>query len=87
MGVTTSTPKGPLFRQDPPANDPDPPRPDDRFEPVDWPYRILSRNGRVLGSVGTLQEAIDCYNRWAQAWAIVLGAYIVFQRDGRGGAS
>lgn len=78
MGVATSTrPKGPLFRPD---HDPDQPQPDDRFEPVDWPYRILSRTCRVLGTVGTLHEALDCYNRWAQASAIVLGNYVVCER-------
>ena len=53
---------------------------DDRFIPVNWPYRILSANGRVLGDAATLHEALDRFDAWAQASAIVLGAYIVHQR-------
>jgi hypothetical protein len=60
----------------------DPIRPDDRFIPADIPYRILCGTGRVLGTVGTLQEAMECYNRWSQATAVVLGNSGVCQRTG-----
>lgn len=54
--------------------------PDDVMQPVNWPYRLLSINGRVLGDAATLHEALDKFNAWAQASAIVLGSYVVHQR-------
>jgi hypothetical protein len=56
--------------------------PDERVTVPNFPYRILCATGRVLGTVATLQEAIDAYNGWAQATAIVLGNYVVHQRKG-----
>jgi hypothetical protein len=57
--------------------------PTDRFEPTgEWYYRILAITGRVLGDAATLHEALDKFNAWAQASAIVLGSYIVHQRKG-----
>lgn len=95
MGVTTSArPAGPLFRSEvhavkqsqpvpqlpAPAVDDATILPDDRYETTGIPYRILASTGRVLGCVRTLAEAIEYYNRWAQASAVVLGNCVVCQR-------
>lgn len=61
----------------------DPIRPDDRFVTADIPFRILCRTGRVLGSVATLREAMENFDRWPQASAITLGVYVVMQKGGR----
>jgi hypothetical protein len=72
----------PRFRTNATPRVADPILPDDRFIAANIPYRILCATGRVLGEAATLHDALDHYNSWAQATAVVLGNYVVLQRKG-----
>lgn len=61
-------------------------QPDDRMVPVNWPFRVLARTGKVLGKFDKLSDALSAYNNWAQASAVVLGSYVVIKRPKGGGA-
>ena len=53
---------------------------EERWVTADIPYRILASNGHVLGYAHRLQQALDNFNHWDQATAIVLGNYVVLKR-------
>ncbi|WP_254512349.1 hypothetical protein [Anatilimnocola floriformis] len=61
-------------------------RPEDRFVPVKWPFRVVDVDGCELGQFDLLADALAAFNSNDNAAAVSIGSYIVTRRR-EGGAA